>query len=117
MVGALGSTAGAIASPRFLPQLGNDQLCLILYMVTIYLARMAITKTTVYLDAAEYRRLKALASKEGRSAAELIRDAVSEYTRRKAPRVLPTSLGVGRSGDESLAERSEELLKGMGEDL
>ena len=73
-------------------------------------------KTTVYLDAADYRRLKALASAEGRSAAELIRAAVSEYTKKKAPRVLPTSLGVGRSGDDCLAERSEDLLEAMGED-
>ena len=51
---------------------------------------------------------------EGRSAAELIRAAVSEYTRARAGRRLPRSLGVGRSGDGSLAERSEKLLKGMG---
>ena len=86
------------------------------YMVTIYISWMATMKTTVYLDAADYRRLKALASAEGRSAAELIRAAVSDYTRRKALRGLPTSLGVGRSGDGRLAERSEELLEGMGED-
>ena len=73
-------------------------------------------KTTVYLDAADYRRLKALASAEGRSAAELIRAAVGEYTRRKAPHALPTSLGIGQSGGGRLAERSEELLERMGED-
>lgn len=87
------------------------------YVVTIYIPLMATMKTTVYLDAADYRRLKMLASAEGRSAAELIRAAVSEYARRRAPRGLPTSLGVGSSGDGSLAERSEELLKGMGGDL
>ncbi len=85
-------------------------------MVTIYPSRMATIKTTVYLDAADYRRLKALASAEGRSAAELIRAAVSDYARRKAPRGLPTSLGVGRSGDGCLAERVEELLEGLGAD-
>lgn len=73
-------------------------------------------KTTVYLDAADYRRLKALASAEGRSAAELIRAAVSEYANRRAARSLPSSLGAGRSGDGRLAERSEELLRGMGDD-
>ena len=77
---------------------------------------MATMKTTVYLDAADYRRLKALALAEGRSAAELIRAAVSEYTKNHTPRMLPTSLGVGRSGDGCLAERSEELLEAMGED-
>jgi len=71
-------------------------------------------KTTVYLDAAEYRRLKVLAAAEGRSAAELIRTAVSEYARACATRPLPRSLGVGQSGDDSLSERTEELLQGMG---
>jgi hypothetical protein len=72
-------------------------------------------KTTVYLDAADYRRLKALASAEGRSAAELIRVAVSEYAQAHAPRRLPTSLGAARSGDGTLSERSEELLGELGE--
>ena len=77
---------------------------------------MATMKTTVYLDATDYRRLKALASADGRSAAELIRAAVSEYARRRAPGRLPRSLGVVRSGDGQLSERAENLLKGMGEE-
>lgn len=72
-------------------------------------------KTTVYLDAAEYRRLKALAAREGRSAAELIRAAVSEYARARTEPRLPGSLGIGASGDGTLAERSEELLDGLGD--
>ena len=75
---------------------------------------MGTVKTTVYLDASEYRRIKALAAVEGRSAAELIRDAVSEYARKRASTPLPASLGAGRSGDGSLSERTEELLAGMG---
>ena len=77
---------------------------------------MATIKTTVYLDAADYRRLKALASADGRSAAELIRTAVSEYADRRAPRKLPRSLGAASSGDGRLSERVEELLEGMGEE-
>ena len=76
---------------------------------------MPTVKTTVYLDAAEYRRLKALAAREGRSAAELIRAAVSEYARTRTEPRLPRSLGVAASGDGTLAERSEDLLEGMGE--
>ena len=75
---------------------------------------MATVKTTVYLDAAEYRRVKALAATEGRSAAELIRPAVSEYAQARATRRLPNSLGIARSGDGSLSEHSEELLEGLG---
>jgi predicted transcriptional regulator len=73
-------------------------------------------KTTVYLDAADYRRLKRLAAAEGRPAAELIRTAVGEYVRAHATRGRPASLGAGRSGDGTLSERTEELLEGFGED-
>lgn len=75
---------------------------------------MPTVKTTVYLDASDYRRLKAIAAAEGRSAAELIRAAVSEYSRARAPRHLPQSLGIARSGDGTLSERSEDWLKGLG---
>lgn len=83
----------------------------------IYVSHMTTppTRTTVYLDAAEYRRLKALARAEGRSAAELIREAVSEYTARRAGTALPRSLGAGRSGRGDISERTEELLAGLGE--
>ena len=76
---------------------------------------MATVKTTVYLDAAEYRRLKVLAAREGCSAAELIRAAVSEYARTRSEPRLPRSLGIAASGDGSLSERSEQLLDGFGE--
>ena len=77
---------------------------------------MSTMKTTVYLDATDYRRLKALAAADGRSAAELIRAGVSEYIRRRAPERLPRSLGAAGSGDGQLSERAEDLLAGMGED-
>jgi predicted transcriptional regulator len=77
---------------------------------------MATVKTTVYLDADEYRRLKFLAGVEGRSTAELIRAAVADYARRRGTRPLPASVGAGRSGDGTLSERAEELLAGMGSD-
>ena len=76
---------------------------------------MSTVKTTVYLDASDYRRVKALAAAEGRSAADLIRTAVSEYARARAARRLPQSLGIAQSGDGTLSERSEELLDGLGE--
>jgi predicted transcriptional regulator len=73
-----------------------------------------VTKTTVYLDAADYEQLKALARAEGRTAAELVREAVAEYARRRAGGLRPRSLGAGRSGRGDLGERSEELLGGLG---
>jgi Ribbon-helix-helix protein, copG family len=73
------------------------------------------TKTTVYLAAADYRRLKALAEAQDRPAAELVREAVAEYTARHAPRRrLPRSLGSGRSRRGDVGTRAEELLAGMG---
>ncbi len=71
---------------------------------------MPHVKTTVYLDGADYRRLKIVAAAEGRSTAELIRIAVSEYTRKSPNRPLPRSLGAFASGDPTLAERDEEIL-------
>jgi hypothetical protein len=77
---------------------------------------MPHVKTTVYLDGADYRRLKTMAAAQGRSTAELIRIAVSEYTHKTPSRPLPKSLGAFASGDPTFAERAEELLKGFGED-
>jgi predicted DNA-binding protein len=45
-----------------------------------------VMKTTVYLVEADYRRLKAVARQQKRPAAELIRQAVSDYARRRVRR-------------------------------
>ena len=71
-------------------------------------------KTTVYLDAADYGRLKALARAQGRPAAALVREAVSEYARRHAATALPASVGAGRSKSGDVADRAEDLLVGLG---
>jgi len=76
---------------------------------------METTKTTVYLPAAEYRRLQALAKAEGRATAELIREAVAEYASRRAGQKKPRSLGAFRSGRKTLSEKAEKLLDGFGE--
>jgi hypothetical protein len=70
-------------------------------------------KTTVYLDRADYQRLKVLARRQGRKPAELVREAVALYTRRRGT-PLPRSLGRGHSGKRNLSERAEQLLRGMG---
>ncbi|MDZ7781112.1 MAG: ribbon-helix-helix protein, CopG family [Gemmatimonadota bacterium] len=77
---------------------------------------MATIKTTVYLDRSDYHRLKAQAETEGRSAAELVREAVSEYARKGPPARRPSSIGAGRSRSGDLAERSEDRLDDMGRD-
>ena len=72
-------------------------------------------KTTVYLNAADYRRLQALAAQAGRSTAELVREAVAEYAERHGARRRPRSIGGFRSGQPVLAERADELLAGLGD--
>jgi len=72
-------------------------------------------KTTLYLDPADYRRLKRLAVGQKRTPASLVREAVAEYlTRHATQRRLPGSVGAGDSGDTDLGSRAEELLEGMG---
>lgn len=73
-----------------------------------------MTKTTLYLPEADYARMKAMAAREGRPTAELVREAVAEYASRRGPRRLPRSLGAGRSGRGDVSERAEDLLRGMG---
>ncbi len=73
-------------------------------------------KTTVYLRATDYSKLKSIAAAENRTAAALIREAVGEYTTRKVQARLPRSIGLGDSGMPDLAERYEEYLNGFGED-
>ena len=74
------------------------------------------SKTTIYLDPDDYRRLKDLARRQGRPTAALVREAVAEYARRHAPAVAPRSVGAARSRRGDVAARAEELLEGMGDD-
>lgn len=73
-------------------------------------------KTTVYLNADTYRRLKQIAREQGRSAAELVREAVAEYAQRHGARPWPRSIGMARSGLGDLGERAESYLEGFGEE-
>lgn len=73
-------------------------------------------KTTVYLDTADYKRLKSLAKTHGRSAAELVREAVAVYARTHHTSLRPSSIGSARSGRSDLSARAEELIADMGRD-
>ena len=77
---------------------------------------MKTIKTTVYLNAADYRRLKSLAEEQGRSAAALVREAVAEYAARATERPWPRSIGIMNSGTPDLAEKYEEMMDGFGEE-
>ena len=80
----------------------------------IYGNHMPATKTTVYLDQADYERLKLIARRRRQPPAALLREAVREYADRHERGRGPRSIGAGRSGIRDLGERAEELLKGMG---
>jgi hypothetical protein len=67
----------------------------------------------VYLDRDDYARLKQLARRDGRKTAELVREAVAEYARKRGGEAA-RSIGAGRSGRGDLSERAEELLRGLG---
>ncbi|PYY15543.1 MAG: DNA-binding protein [Acidobacteria bacterium] len=74
-------------------------------------------KTTVYLDEETYRRLKLIARRQRRPPAEMVREAVAEYTIRHAPRTKPRSIGAFKSDRRDLGQSAESHLSGFGEDL
>jgi hypothetical protein len=71
-------------------------------------------KTTLYLDADDYRKLKRIAARKGRAPAALVREAVAEYVVRHGAAPVPRSVGAFSSGRGDLSERAEELLEGFG---
>lgn len=73
-----------------------------------------VEKTTVYLDGADYRRLKGVAARRRVPPAQCVREAVAEYVARHDAARRPRSVGAGRSGRSDLAERAEALLTGFG---
>jgi hypothetical protein len=73
-------------------------------------------KTTVYLEVADYRRLKVLAQAEGRKAADLIREAVAEYAQRRVTSRRPRTIGMANTGVPDLAQRDEDYLDGFGQE-
>lgn len=71
-------------------------------------------KTTLYLPDDLKASLEGLASEEGRSEADLIREGIRhvvEQRRRARPRVPLVADGLG---DPTAAERVDELLEGFG---
>jgi ribbon-helix-helix CopG family protein len=69
-------------------------------------------KTTVYLPQTTKRQLAALAAREGRPEAELIREAIDRLIH-AAPR--KPRFPLFKSDDPTMARRTDELLKGFGE--
>jgi hypothetical protein len=69
-------------------------------------------RTTVFLDEDLDRDVKALAERQGRPAAGLVREALAEYVARHRRGGSSLSfVGAGRSGRSDVAQRHEEILE------
>lgn len=69
-----------------------------------------MVKTTVYLDEALAFKVRQLARTQGRSQAEMIRDALKAYTG-EAGRSRPKGIGAYTSARSDVSERTEEILR------
>lgn len=69
-----------------------------------------MVKTTVYLEPEIAVTLRQISLREGRSQAELIRDALSEFTGRRKRPAIP---GVGEfdSGESGVSGRAKVILR------
>ena len=68
-----------------------------------------MVRTTVYLEQETALALRQLAARQGRSQAELIRDALANYAVR-AVRPTPKGIGKYRSGEPDVAQRAKDIL-------
>ena len=75
-------------------------------MCNIYVMK----RTTVFLEEALLRRARQLARREGRSFAQVVREALAQYLAAGRPRRLPSIAGKYRSGYTDTSERVDELL-------
>ena len=77
---------------------------------------MSMRKTSVYLDEALSERLKALAEREGRTQAEVIRDAIIRYDQVAGGKRKFALAGVVSDASWLIGDQpDEELLRGFGE--
>ncbi|CAN5636378.1 hypothetical protein BH24ACT26_BH24ACT26_19210 [soil metagenome] len=72
-------------------------------------------KTSLYLDETHVERLRHLSEREGRSQAEIVRDAIDAYETKEQPdrRFVLTASGAG-DGRSAADIPEEELLEGFG---
>jgi predicted transcriptional regulator len=69
-----------------------------------------MTKTTIYLDPDLALTLRQLATSEGRAQAELIREALADYARRRKRPAIP-GLGEFDSGHADTSQKAEQILR------
>ena len=77
----------------------------------------SMKKTSVYLEELQVARLQRIAEAEGRSQADVVRDAIMQYESQvRMPRFFAMD-GIAQGPGGSIADiPEEELLEGFGED-
>jgi metal-responsive CopG/Arc/MetJ family transcriptional regulator len=73
-------------------------------------------RTSILLDKDIMLKLKKLSKTTDKSTSFLIREAVSSYVAKKAPKKKIGIIGIGSSGGSDIANNEDEYLKGLGED-
>jgi hypothetical protein len=69
-----------------------------------------MVKTTIYMEPEVALTLRQLAAVQGRSQAEIIREAIRAYTK-SAGRPRPKGIGAYQSGRSDVSERAEQLMR------
>jgi metal-responsive CopG/Arc/MetJ family transcriptional regulator len=67
-------------------------------------------RTTIFADEDLINEIKEISKEENRSVAEIMREAMEGYIRRKRKRNRLSFIGIGSSGMKDIADKHEELL-------
>lgn len=73
-------------------------------------------KTSIYLDASLDRELRLIAEDEGKSKAEVIREALADRVMAAHPQPRIKAIGVGKGSPGDVADNVDRYLEGLGED-
>ena len=73
-------------------------------------------RTSILLDKDIMLKLKSLAKFSNKSISFLIREALSDYVAKKAPRSKIGIIGIGDSGGSDIVNEKDRYLKGFGKD-
>ena len=67
-------------------------------------------RTTIFVDEDLINEIKEISKEENKSVAEIMREAMEGYIRRKRKKHRISFIGIGSSGMKDIAEKHEELL-------
>lgn len=73
-------------------------------------------KTSIYLEASIDRELRLIAEAEGKSKAEVIREALADRVMEAHPQPRIEAIGVGTGSPGDVADNVDRYLEGFGED-